>query len=60
MNQQKTTAHQEGDWIIFKSQDNPDYERRINWKTGETIVKGDDPKVMYKGQYIPEAFKNLN
>lgn len=54
------SSYQEGDWIVFKSPLDEKYERRINWKTGETIVKNDDPKVQYKGFYIPEAFKNLN
>ena len=56
----KCTSFQEGDWIVFKSPVYPDYERRMNWKTGEMKVKNDRIDVLHSGSYVPEALKNLN
>lgn len=36
------TAHQEGDWIIYRCPECLSYERRINWQTGEMRVKGNN------------------
>lgn len=36
----KCTSEVQGDWVVFRCEHCPDYERRINWKTGETTVKG--------------------
>lgn len=53
-----------GDWIIFRCPECPDYERRLNWRTGEMKVKNDNPEINHKGQYFPneykEVFENLN
>lgn len=53
-----------GDWIIFRCPKCPDYERRINWRTGKMKVKNDDPHINHRGQYFPveykEIYENLN
>jgi hypothetical protein len=28
-------SHRKGDWIIFRCPLCPDYERRMNWRTGD-------------------------
>lgn len=32
-------SHLEGDWIIWTCRNCGDYERRLNWRTGETKSK---------------------
>ncbi|RMF58040.1 MAG: hypothetical protein D6748_09825 [Calditrichaeota bacterium] len=51
-------SHREGDWIVFHCPECPDYERRINWRTGEMIVKNSDPFIRHQGHHIPEEFKD--
>ncbi|RMH75836.1 MAG: hypothetical protein D6681_21995 [Calditrichaeota bacterium] len=57
-------AHREGDWIVFRCPQCPDYERRLNWRTGEMEVKNNPPDINHTGSYFPhelaEAFINTN
>ncbi len=54
----------EGDWIIFRCHQCPDYERRFNQITGKMKSKGTKPDVWHSSNYsppkYPEAFENLN
>ncbi len=32
------TSHQEGDWMVWRCPHCSDYERRMNWQTGEMKI----------------------
>jgi hypothetical protein len=57
-------AIREGDWIIFRCAKCPDYERRMNWRTGEMKTNGAREDVHHSGNYFPheyaDAFANVN
>jgi len=57
-------AIRRGDWIIFSCPKCPDYERRLNWRTGKMTSKGARADVQHSGMYFPHefagAFQNLN
>jgi len=57
-------AYRNGDWIVFLCDECSDYERRINWRTGEMKVKNARADVSHTGFYAPEeyreAFENVN
>lgn len=40
---------QEGDWIVFSCPDCYDYERRLNWRTGETFSESVHPEIQHSG-----------
>lgn len=60
----KCDAFRNGDWIIFRCPICKDYERRLNWRTGEMRVRNDKPEVYHHGNYMPgeyvQVFENLN
>ncbi|MCA0235495.1 MAG: hypothetical protein LCH81_03855 [Bacteroidetes bacterium] len=33
------TSHREGEWIVWRCPHCSDYERRMNWQTGEMRIK---------------------
>ena len=47
-------AEREGDWIVFRCTRCQGYERRMNWRTGETSVENSTPTVQHSGFYLPE------
>ena len=47
------TSERHGDWLVFRCAQCPDYERRINWKTGEMQVRGGRPGIMHRGMHLP-------
>jgi hypothetical protein len=53
-----------GDWIIFLCPQCHDYERRLNWRTGETTARNVSATIDHNGRYSPrelkEAFENAN
>jgi len=62
--QHESQGTRNGDWIIFRCPKCPDYERRLNWRTGETKSRNLSPEINHNGRYFPhefkEAFTNLN
>ncbi|MEL6845823.1 MAG: hypothetical protein AAFP02_21665, partial [Bacteroidota bacterium] len=47
-------SKRQGDWLIFSCPKCPGFERRLNWKTGETkVTEGPDPQVRHRGSFIP-------
>jgi hypothetical protein len=62
--QHKCESFRDGDWIVFRCPVCQDYERRINWRTGDTKVKNSVPDINHSGSYFPyeltEAFINTN
>jgi len=57
-------ATRDGDWIIFRCPQCRDYERRLNWRTGETKARNVSATIDHNGSYFPrefkEAFENSN
>ena len=54
------TAFRNGDWIIFQCPDCPNYERRINWRTGKMIIQNAKPNINHAGYYdCPEYRESL-
>lgn len=45
-------SYRKGDWIVFKCPQCHDYERKVNWKTGEVRVKN-STEVLHSGKYLP-------
>ncbi len=58
------TSQRHGDWIIFRCPHCDDYERRLNWRTGEMRVRNARTEINHTGRYFPreykEAFENVN
>lgn len=57
-------AHQcqsfrDGDWIIFRCEQCPDYERRMNWRTGETRSRHTRPEIRHNGFHVPRQYEEL-
>ena len=52
-------ANQEGDWIVFRCPLCKDYERRINWRTGEMEAKNQSAFVSHSGKHCPSVFKEM-
>lgn len=52
------TAHRVGDWIIYRCEQCPEYERRYNWRTGEMKVRHSKKQCLHKGSYFPEEYEN--
>lgn len=49
-------GHQEGDWLVFTCSLCKDYERRINYKTGEMKTRaGENPEMLHIGTFQPEG-----
>lgn len=57
-------SHRDGDWITYFCPLCPDYERRINWRTGEVTIRTSTPEILHDGRYYPfeyhEAFRHTN
>ncbi len=53
-------SYRNGDWIIFRCPSCPDYERRINWRTGKIMVKNSRPDVMHSGTHVPHGLEELS
>ncbi|RMG27422.1 MAG: hypothetical protein D6730_07250 [Bacteroidetes bacterium] len=52
-------AHRSGDWIVFRCAECPDYERRINWRTGEVKVRNSS-EVLHSGTYLPYQLERVS
>lgn len=46
-------SYRKGDWIVFRCPSCHDYERKINWKTGEVSVKNSREHVLHEGKHVP-------
>ena len=57
-------SHRDGDWIYFRCPKCPEYERKLNWKTGELKTKNAQAHINHTGSYAPnefrDAFLNVN
>ena len=59
-------SYREGDWIIYVCEKCPGYERRLNWRTGETNVRRPEEgaDILHSGSHFPieyvNAFTNVN
>lgn len=51
-------SYRTGDWIIFYCEQCGDYERRLNWRTGEMKVKNAKAEIRHTGFYAPEEYKS--
>lgn len=51
-------SYRNGDWIVFYCEQCADYERRLNWRTGEMKVKNHKAEVRHSGFYAPEEYKD--
>ncbi len=60
----ETQGSRNGDWIVFRCAQCQDYERRLNWRTGETTVRNSSANIDHHGKYYPRdiiaAFENVN
>ncbi|NJL77057.1 MAG: hypothetical protein HC892_20640 [Saprospiraceae bacterium] len=45
-------GHQEGDWIIFTCP-KCDYQRKMNWITGEMKTNDKNSHIPHKGEHFP-------
>lgn len=54
--QHKCTSDREGDWIVFRCPKCPDYERRLNWRTGEMKVRAGKGNIQHTGFYLPDEY----
>jgi hypothetical protein len=52
-------GHQEGDWIIFTCPE-CDYQRKMNWLTGETRSNNKDSNVLHRGEHFPVLAHRIN
>ncbi|NUO78866.1 hypothetical protein HUU05_02235 [candidate division KSB1 bacterium] len=57
-------AHQcqgfrDGDWIIFRCEHCPDYERRMNWRTGAVQSRHAKAEIQHHGFYVPSQYQDL-
>ena len=52
-------SYRDGDWIVFTCSRCLNYERRMNWRTGEvTIKEGEDPYILHTGEYFPKEYEH--
>lgn len=49
----------DGDWIIFRCEQCPNYERRMNWRTGEVRSRHTAPEIRHNGFYIPPQYQEI-
>ncbi len=50
----------EGDWMIFKCPVCGDYERRMNWRTGQMTTKCDpENPFQHTGMVVPTRYWSL-
>lgn len=60
----RSESIRKGDWIIFRCPKCPEYEQRLNWRTGEMKSKGTREDVNHSSCYFPaeywEIFGNTN
>ncbi len=63
-NHHKCESRRNGDWIIFYCPRCPEFERKLNWRTGELETKGAVKEINHSGSYFPaeyrDAFENVN
>jgi hypothetical protein len=51
-------THRDGDWIVFTCPKCADFERRLNYVTGEFVCQPDEnPYVQHEGNYHPVGFE---
>ena len=56
-NDHKCYSETEGDWVVFHCPLCPDYERRVNSKTGEMKTKGTSGNMnRHHGVYVKPGF----
>lgn len=55
--QHSCVARAEGDWIVFRCPKCPDYERRINWRTGQMESRNVKSHVIHTGNSVPEELE---
>ena len=52
----KCTSEQEGEWIVFRCDLCPDYERRMHLKTGKMVTKGGFGIFVSSHRHMPMVF----
>ena len=54
----KCTSEQEGEWIVFRCDLCPDYERRMHIKTGKMVTKGgnEESNILHNGFFVRPGF----
>ena len=53
----KCTSEQEGEWIVFRCDLCPDYERRMHLKTGKMVTKGnEESNILHNGFFVRPGF----
>jgi hypothetical protein len=43
------TSHREGDWVVWRCPQCSDYERRMNWQTGEMNIRRGHSSAQHTG-----------
>lgn len=43
------TSHRDGDWVIWRCPQCADYERRMNWQTGEMHIRRGRSEAQHTG-----------
>lgn len=51
--QHQCEATREEDWVVFRCPQCPDYERRLNWRTGAMQVRNVKADIRHSGAYTP-------
>ena len=50
-------SYRDGDWIVFTCPLCLDYERRLNWRTGNMTAKDQTPiHIQHSGEYFPTEY----
>jgi hypothetical protein len=51
-------ARREGDWVVFTCPHCADFERRLNFVTGQFHIQADgNPYILHEGTYQPVGFE---
>lgn len=58
-NSHQCQSFRDGDWIIFHCEQCPDYERRLNWRTGDTRSRNASAEIQHQGFHIPAQYQEL-
>ncbi|MBD3287448.1 hypothetical protein GF337_01480 [candidate division KSB1 bacterium] len=60
----KCTSIRTGEWIVYHCPKCPDYERRINWRTGKMKTRNIRANINHTGAHVSmeylDAMKNVN
>ena len=57
MEHHECESFREGDWIVFRCPQCGDYERRMNWRTGEMRSRNARPEFYHTGSHVPPVYR---